>query len=148
MTANAISDNVSFGIRRAFDAAGALGLMLWLSPSLTLASIGVMPVFFGSAFFGRWAKKQTRMQLNRLSESSEIAEERLVGIRTVRAFSTEEVEENKYLSKLNELYSTAIRLAFGTAAIYGGTTLALNTAFLVVLFRGTHLVEAGSMTVG
>jgi ABC-type multidrug transport system fused ATPase/permease subunit len=148
MTANAISENVSLGIRKMFDACGALGLMLWLSPHLTITSLAVMPVFFFSSFFGRWAKKQTQMQLSRLSESSHIAEERLIGIRTVRAFATEEREEKRYLEKLNELYATAIRLAFGTAGIYGATNLALNTSFLVVLFRGTHLVEAGSMSVG
>jgi ABC-type multidrug transport system fused ATPase/permease subunit len=81
MTANAVSENVSMGVRRVFDATGALGLMLWLSPSLSLVSVSIVPIFFVSSFFGRWAKRQTQLQLARLSESTAIAEERLHGIR-------------------------------------------------------------------
>lgn len=146
MAANAISDNVSVGVRRLFDASGALALMVYTSPVLTVTSVAVVPVFFLSSLFGRWAKRQTKMQLERLSESSHIAEERLSGIRTVRAFSMEEREEGRYLEKLNDLYKTAVRLAFGTAGIYGATTLAMNASFLVVLFQGTHLVEAVSVS--
>ena len=93
-------------------------------------------------------KKQTEIQLNRLSESTHVAEERLQGIRTVRSFATEAQEEKVYSTKLGEVYNTALRLAFGSAAVYGGTNLLLNCAFLAVLYHGTTLVSSGIMTMG
>lgn len=148
LMSNAISENMSLGVRKVVEGAGALGLLLWVSPNLTATMVAVLPFFFGSSYFGRWVKRQTEMQLNRLSDSTHVAEERLQGLRTIRAFSREEHEEGVYKSKISEVYDTAVRLAFGSAAVYGGTSLILNSAFLAVLFRGTLLVESGAMSVG
>lgn len=77
-----------------------------------------------------------------------MAEERLQGIRTVRSFATEAQEEKVYSSKLEEVYKTALRLAFGSAAVYGGSNFLLNCAFLAVLYHGTTLVSSGVMSMG
>lgn len=53
-----------------------------------------------------------------------------------------------YSSKLDEVYKTALRLAFGSAAVYGGTNFLLNCAFLAVLFHGTTFVTSGVMSMG
>ncbi len=148
LMSNAISENASVGTRKVLEGIGTMGVLLYLNPVLTGTMVAVLPVFFGSGYFGRWVKKQTEIQLNRLSESTHVAEERLQGIRTVRSFATEDQEEKVYQNKLDEVYQTALRLAFGSAFVYGGTNLALNCAFLAVLFHGTVLVSSGIMTLG
>jgi ABC-type multidrug transport system fused ATPase/permease subunit len=148
LMSNAISENASVGTRKVLEGIGTMGVLVYLNPVLTGTMVAVLPIFFGSGYFGRWVKKQTEIQLNRLSESTHVAEERLQGIRTVRSFATEDQEEKVYENKLSEVYQTALRLAFGSAFVYGGTNLALNCAFLAVLFHGSLLVSSGVMTLG
>lgn len=148
MMSNAVSENFSDGTRRVLQGIGTMGVLVYLNPVLTGTMVAVMPVFFGSGYFGRWVKSKAELQLSRLGESTAVAEERLQGIRTVRSFATEAREEGVFRAKLDAVYETALRLAFGSAVVYGGTNLLLNAAFLAVLFHGITLVSGGVMTVG
>ena len=113
-----------------------------LSPALKL------PAFVTTSYFGRWVKKKTETQLALLSEATEVASESIRAIRTVRAFGQEQRRGSLYSAKLDDVYQTAMRLAFGSATVFGGTNLLLNSCFLLILYKGTTLVSAGVLSIG
>lgn len=148
LLANAIAEHLSIGVRKVFESFGTFGVMLYLNPQLTGLMVVVLPVFGGVTYFGRWVKKKTEAQLSLLSEATELAVERLQGIRTVRAFTQEDRQQAVYSKSLDQVYEMAMKLALGSATVFGGTNLMMNSCFLLILYQGTSFVSAGTITMG
>lgn len=148
LMADGISDDLALGLRRVLESVGVFSLMLYLSPTLTATMLVVLPGFAATGYYGRWVKRRTEAQLLQLSQATEVAAERLDGIRTVRAFSIEGLSKKAYREKLDSVYNTAIRLAFGSAVVFGGSNFVLNGSFLLILYTGVAQVSAGQISVG
>ena len=76
LMSNAISENLSVGTRKVLEGIGTMGVLMYLNPVLTGTMVAVMPIFFGSGYFGRWVKKQTEIQVCGESEDDLIRSER------------------------------------------------------------------------
>lgn len=86
-----VSQNLSDGLRSAIQAAGGVGMMLYVSPALGAIGLSIVPAVTVFAIaFGRYIKKLSKQVQDVLAEATEVAEERLGNIRTVRAFAQEE----------------------------------------------------------
>jgi ABC transporter fused permease/ATP-binding protein len=146
---NAVSVNVSQGLRNMAMAVGGIVLLFYTSPSLTLLMLVVVPpIALSAVTYGRRLRALSREVQEAVGGASEIAEESLAGIRTVRSFAAEPIEAERYgraVMKSFELAKRRIRLGgtfAGVASFFG-----LSAASLV-LWRGGHLVLAGDMSVG
>jgi ABC-type multidrug transport system fused ATPase/permease subunit len=86
------------GLLRFFaQTAGGLFFLLYTSPSLTLVMLSVVPpVALGAVAYGRRVRKLSGDVQDALARESEIAQEALSGVRTVRAFAAEQVEARRY----------------------------------------------------
>jgi ABC transporter fused permease/ATP-binding protein len=144
-----VSSDFELGLRSFASAAGGLCFLVYTSPMLTLVMLSVVPpVVLGAVAYGRRVRKLSRDVQDALARGSEIAEETLAGIRTVRAFAAETTEIRRYGDAVFESFRLARRLA-GMAGVFTGVaSFAAYGAAALVLWYGVHLVAAGSLTIG
>ncbi|RXM98749.1 ATP-binding cassette sub-family B member 10, mitochondrial, partial [Acipenser ruthenus] len=123
-----ITENLSDGLRALAQATAGVGMMFYVSPSLATLVLGIVPPFAVLAVVcGRYLRKLSRMTQDSLAEATQLAEERIGNVRTVRAFGKEFTEVEKYISK---------------------TGLCGNLIVLTVLYKGGLLMGSDHMTVG
>ncbi|WP_438022432.1 ABC transporter ATP-binding protein [Sorangium sp. So ce233] len=146
---NAVSVDISVGLRLTASVIGGLGFLVYTSPRLTLLMLSVVPpVLVGAVIYGRKVRKLSRAVQDSLARSSEIAEEALSGIRTVRAFAAEKQEVERYAGQVAESFERARTRVRASGAFSGVVTFAGYAATGLVLWYGGHLVVTGSMTLG
>ena len=103
---------------------GSLGVMMYLSPDLTLVMTGILPVgVLASIGYGRFVRDTQQRTQDALSESTSFAEEKLLQIRTVRHFANEEVERGRYLQRIQSVYDLAMLQTKGSALFFGASGL-------------------------
>ena len=94
---NAVTVNVSMALRFGVSALGAMGLLVYTSPSLSGVALAVVPlVAISAALYGRLVRRLSKQVQDALAESTTVAEEALAGVRTVRAFAREDAEVERY----------------------------------------------------
>ncbi|KAH8020259.1 hypothetical protein HPB51_025724 [Rhipicephalus microplus] len=144
-----LTQNISDGLRSAVAVFGGVGMMLYTSPQLSLVGLSVVPpVAIISFAFARRLRQVAADVQTRLAESSATAEEQLSNIRTVRAFTKEKFEMNRYsvgLTRLLDKVNTETRLR---AVFFGCTGATGNMIVLAVLYYGGILMSDGRLTVG
>ncbi|GAB4200830.1 MAG: ABC transporter ATP-binding protein/permease [Sandaracinaceae bacterium] len=146
---NGVSVNISMALRNAVSALGGVGLLFVTSPRLTLVMLAVVPpIAFGAVTYGRRLRALSREVQDALAGASEVAEESLAGVRTVRAFGAEEKEIARYGAAVERSFELAKRrILLGAIFMAFASFLAFAAASLV-LWYGGHLVLEGVMTVG
>jgi ATP-binding cassette subfamily B protein len=146
---NTVSVNISMGLRFVASVAGGIGLLFYTSVKLTLLMLAVVPpIALGAVAYGRRLRKLSRDVQDALAGSSEVAEEALSGIRTVRAFTAEPSEAQRYTDAVMKSFGLARSRAELGATFMGVTSLAAYAALAAVLWRGGHLVSSGELTAG
>ncbi|ETO12096.1 ATP-binding cassette, sub-family B (MDR/TAP), member 10 [Reticulomyxa filosa] len=76
---------------------GAFGVMVYLSPELSKVMCALIPLgITGSILFGRFVRSTQEAVQRALSDSTSVAEEKLLNIRTVRSFANEIQERKRY----------------------------------------------------
>jgi ATP-binding cassette subfamily B (MDR/TAP) protein 10 len=89
--------NFSQGLRSTVQGVFGLGYMFHLSPELTGIVAGVVPVVLTFAWgYGRFIRKLSTQVQDALSRATDVANEKLGNIRTVRAFAQEDGEAARY----------------------------------------------------
>ena len=127
----------------------ALGLMLSISPSLTLYALIPLPIvsvvvkWFGSAIYRRSEKIQEQ-----LAALSAIVQEALAGVRVVRAYRREQIEIERFRVANDEYVARSRALVQLQGAFHPSLALFLGLSGLVVLWMGSQYVIAGRMTIG
>ena len=146
---NAVSVNVSQGLRNVATAIGGIALLFYTSPSLTLLMLVVVPpIALSAVTYGRRLRSLSRDVQEAVGSASEIAEESLAGIRTVRSFAAEPIEAERYGRAVMRSFDLARkRIRMGGAFTGIASFFGLSAASLV-LWRGGHLVLDGDMSVG
>ena len=129
---SAVSANISIGLRSLAQVIGALGFLLWTSPILTLLMLAVVPpVAMGGVLYGRRVRKLSRDVQDALASASEVAEEAISGIRTVRSFTAEQAEGVRYAGKVRHAYQLAKKRVYaGSSFMAVGSFAAYAAGFL------------------
>jgi ABC-type multidrug transport system fused ATPase/permease subunit len=82
---NAVSVNISMALRNAVGAIGGVALLAYTSLKLTLLMLVVVPpIAVGAVLFGRTVRRYSRAVSDAVAASSNVAEESIAGVRTVR----------------------------------------------------------------
>jgi ABC transporter fused permease/ATP-binding protein len=146
---NAVSANISQGLRNVAMVIGGLALLFYTSPLLTgLMLLVVPPVALGAVTYGRRVRGTSRAVQEALAETASVAEESLGGIRTVRAFVAESMESRRYGVAVDRSFALAKHRAklMGTFMAVAASAAMSSAAF--VLWYGSRLVLEGKMSVG
>jgi ABC transporter fused permease/ATP-binding protein len=146
---NAVSVNISMGLRFGAQVIGAIGFLVYTSPRLTAVMLGVVPpVALGAVAYGRRVRKLARDAQDALARANEVAEETLAGIRTVRAFAAERAEGGRYSKAVWDAFAVVWKRILTSAMFMSVSSFAAFSALALVLWYGGRLVERGDMTPG
>jgi len=146
---NTVSVNLSMGLRNSVLLVGGLTLLIASSPRLTLLMLALVPpVAVGAVVVGRKMSKIAREAQDALARANEAAEEVIAGIRTVRSFSREEAETERYSERVWESFRVSRRRIRVMAIFVGVMTMAAFGSVAAVLWFGGRMVMTGELTVG
>ncbi|KAM6950284.1 LOW QUALITY PROTEIN: ATP-binding cassette sub-family B member 10, mitochondrial [Lycodopsis pacificus] len=144
-----ITDNLSDGLRAVAQAAAGVSMMFYVSPSLASFVLLIVPPVAGLAVvYGRYLRSISKCTQDALAQATQLAEERISNMRTVRAFGKELSEVNTYTQKTDLVLSLARKEAALRAGFFGVTGLSGNIMILAVLYKGGLLMACQHMTVG
>ncbi|XP_037000009.2 ATP-binding cassette sub-family B member 10, mitochondrial [Artibeus jamaicensis] len=144
-----VTENLSDGLRAGAQASVGIGMMFFVSPHLATFVLSVVPpISILAVMYGRYLRKLTKVTQDSLAQATQLAEERIGNIRTVRAFGKESTEIEKYNSKVDYVLQLARKEAFARAGFFGATGLSGNLIVLSVLYKGGLLMGSAHMTVG
>jgi len=146
---NAVTVNVSMGLRFGLSILGSVGVLVWYSWELTLLMLLVVPMVAGGAgFYGRMLRNVSRRVQDALARASGVAEEALSGVRTVRAFAREAQEVARYGSAVDESFAVARERARLAAVFTGLVTFLGYGALVLVLWWGGRMLTSGEISSG
>ena len=146
---NTVSVNLSMGLRNLVMVVGGLALLLVSSPKLTFLMLALVPpVALGAVVAGRRLSKLSKKAQDALARANEAAEEAIAGIRTVRSFSREVAEAERYSDRIWESFSISRRRVRVVAVFIGAMNLAAFGSVSAVLWFGGRMVMAGDLSVG
>ncbi len=136
-------------IRQIILLIGGITLLIIVSGKLTLFNLSILPlIVVAGVFFGKAIRKISRSAQDKLAESNTVVEETLQGISNVKAFVNEAYEANRYDKTLREVVKIAVRGANYRGAFASFIIFCLFGAIVGVIWYGSLLVQAGSLSVG
>jgi ATP-binding cassette subfamily B protein len=89
-----------------------------------------------------------RQMQKRIDEVNRVLREQISGIRVVRAFVREPVEQRRFGTANKALSDTGLRTGRLLAFMFPSVMLVLNVSSVAVLWFGGHRIDAGQMQVG
>ncbi|TFJ81841.1 hypothetical protein NSK_007088 [Nannochloropsis salina CCMP1776] len=142
-------ENISKFLHASVMATASAGMLLYISPSLSVITLSVVPaIALGAAQYAKVVKKLSLSLLNSLAKSTQHAAEKMAGIRVVRHFAAEIREKERYGQIIDESLGLAKRLAVSEGVYVAAIFAVSNFALLGVLFLGAGKVLEGVLTVG
>lgn len=146
---NAVSVNISMALRGIASLVGGLSLLAWTSPRLTLVMVSVVPpAALAAVAYGRRIRRLSRQAQDAIASASEVAEETIAGVRTVRVFAAEEHERRRYFARVEEAFEVARTRIKTSGVFFGVSSVVGSIAAIAVLWYGGRLVVDGAMTMG
>lgn len=150
-------DAVSDGLLQGFSTlltgivtiAGAIGLMLYISPVMTLVVLLSAPAtFFVARFITMRSQQLFREQAKILGGLNGYVEEIVGGQKVVQAYHYEERSFAGFAERNNELYQTGTKSQFYGSLSNPTTRLVNNITFSLIAMIGSVLVIGGHFSVG
>ena len=144
-----VSANISFGLRNLIQLIGGIALLIYTSPRLTLLILAVVPaIAVGAVVYGRRIRRLSRKVQDAIAEGQAIAEESIAGIRTVRAFTGEEAEEDHYGGAIDRALALAKKRILASSLFMAATSFAGYASAALVFWYGGKLVARDEMSAG
>ncbi|KAG2153205.1 P-loop containing nucleoside triphosphate hydrolase protein [Suillus clintonianus] len=144
-----VTQNLSDGLRAIVMSSVGLGAMFYLSPTLTVMMLGIVPpVSLGAVFYGRYLKRLSNQTQEAMGELTKVAQESLSALRTVQAFNARDQEEAKFHDRVTHVLGLARKEAVASGIFFGSTGWSGNVTMLGLLGYGGTLVSQGAITVG
>ena len=98
--------------------------------------------------YGAFVRRLSKRVMDALAKATESAEESLGNLRTVRAFSKELSEIDKYQRSVYDAFKLGRTMAIASSGFMGGTFMIVQFTLAFVLWLGGRLVMSGSITIG
>lgn len=136
-------------IRQIIIIAGGVTLLALTSWKLTLFMLAIVPpMMLLAVYFGRFIRKFSKQVQKEVAKSNTIVEETLQGIQTVKAYTNEFFEINRYHGRTAEIAGIGMksgkyRGAFSAFMIFG-----LFGAMVAVIWRGAIMMTTGVINAG
>ncbi|KAJ3391687.1 ATP-binding cassette permease mdl1 [Entophlyctis sp. JEL0112] len=144
-----LTQNLSDGLRNAAMAVVGTGMMLYVNINLTLTMMSIIPpIAFAAIYYGRIVRDLSAKTQTATSQTTQVAQERLDAVRTVRAFAQEPVESAAYARETHKVYELSMRETLASASFFSGAGFAGNFVAMAILYYGGSLVANGAITPG
>ena len=144
-----VGSSASIALRNALLLLGGTAMLIITSPKLAGLTILIVPlVVLPIIIFGRRVRRLSRASQDRLADVGALAEETLNAIRTVQAFTHEDIDRGRYRGRVEAAFRTAIRRIAKRASMTAIVILFVFGAVDGVLWIGAKDVVGGGMTGG
>jgi ABC-type multidrug transport system fused ATPase/permease subunit len=122
-----------------------IGLILYISPKLTLIMLSVIPIVVVIAvIFGKYIRKLSRKAQDQLADSNTVVQETLQGIANVKAFSNEWFETDRYTRSLKQVVALALQSGKVRGLFISFMLFSLFGAIILVVWFGVGLMRKNS----
>lgn len=144
-----VGSSASVALRNLLLLIGGLALLIITSPTLTAyVLVGVPLVIAPIVIFGRQVRKLSRASQDSVAEVGAMANEKLMAIQTVQAFTQERREDMAFAKVADGAFDVAVRRIRARAWLTAIVILIVFGAVDFVLWRGASNVIAGETTSG
>ncbi|MDF2096837.1 ABC transporter transmembrane domain-containing protein [Aquibaculum arenosum] len=144
-----VGTSVSIALRNTLLFAGGLIMLLITSPKLTGLVLLVTPlVVFPILLFGRRVRRLSRDSQDRIADVGAYVDESLNAIRTVQAFTHEDLDRARFTGRVEEAFTTAVARIRARAWLTALVILLVFGAVSAVLWIGGRDVLNGRISGG
>ena len=146
---SAVGATASVALRNMILCLGAIGMMIYTSPSLSsLVLIAIPLIVFPLVGFGRSVRKRSREAQDRLAKASAYASEAIGAIRTVQAFNSTGEANRRFGDAAENAYEAARASTQQRAWLTGLVITLVFGSVVAVLWFGARGVLEGTITPG
>jgi ABC-type multidrug transport system fused ATPase/permease subunit len=146
---DALTSTLAEFLRQIIIIVGGVSLMMITSFKLTLFMLSILPVIMILVvLFGRYIRKLSKQAQKQVADSNVIVEETLQGIQSVKAFTNEYFEMERYKFKTREIAQTGIKNGRLRGAFSSFTILGLFGAMVAVIWKGAGMLSTGELETG
>ncbi|OQS05969.1 ATP-binding cassette sub-family B member 10, mitochondrial-like, partial [Thraustotheca clavata] len=144
-----LSDNVAGGFRSVGQGIGSVTMLFITCPKLGMIMLTIVPpLAIGAVSYGRYVKKLTAEVQKKLSDATDLAEERLNNIRVVRWFAKEGFETEAHEKEIAGILELARKRSLASSTFFGSVDFSVKMSMLAVLGYGGSMVAENALTVG
>ena len=136
-------------VRQVIIIVGGIALLVYTSFKLTIFMLAILPgVVLLAVFFGRFIRSYSKKAQREVANSNTIVEETLQGIQSVKTYTNEFYEIDRYRKRTQVIAAIGIKGGRYRAAFSSFLILGLFGALIAVIWRGTLLMAAGEIDAG
>ncbi len=126
-----------------------VGLILYISPKMTLLMLSVIPFIIVIALiFSKRIRKLAKDGQDQLADSGTVVQETLQGISNVKAFANEWYEVKRYNTSISNLVSLAIKNGRMRGFFVSFLLFSVFGAIVLVVWYGAGLMQHGLLSFG
>ncbi|MCE4226059.1 ATP-binding cassette domain-containing protein [Methylobacterium sp. C25] len=141
--------SISILLRNAFLFVGAVVMMVWTSPRLSILVLGAIPlIVFPLILSGRGVRRRSRAAQDRLADASAYASEAIGAVRTMQAFGMSRETASRFGKAAENAYSAALASIKARAILTGVAIFLISGSVVGVMWYGAQSVLSGAMSAG
>ncbi|MEY3322865.1 MAG: hypothetical protein RLZZ417_2448 [Bacteroidota bacterium] len=145
----ALATTVAEFLRQIIILVGGIAFIIFAMPRLALIMLGTFPlVVFAAMYFGKYIRKFTKERQDELAHTNVVVEETMQNIRTVKAYTNEWFELNRYATHLNKVVSLALKGATMRGLFASFIVFVMFGALFFIMWQAALMVENGLMVKG
>jgi ATP-binding cassette subfamily B protein len=146
---SAVGASVSIALRNLMLFIGATAMMVFTSPRLSgLVLLAIPLIVLPLVAFGRWVRRLSRNAQDTLADASAYASELVGAIRTVQAYTGENIANIRFGKAVEQAYEAARTSTRARAVLTAIIIFIVFTSVVAILWIGSHDVLTGSISAG
>lgn len=136
-------------LRQLIVLVGGIALIIGMMPRLTMIMLLTFPVVIVIAMiFGRYIRRLSRERQDQLAKTNVVVEETMQNIQTVKAYTNEWFEVQRYLTNLKEAVRISLKAAHFRGLFASFVILAIFGSLFFILWQAVLLVQTGNLATG
>lgn len=144
-----VSTTLAEFLRQVIVLLGGVAIIIVTMPRLALTMLGTFPVVVVLAmFFGRHIRKLMRERQDKLAQTNVVVEETMQNIQTVKAYTNERFEINRYATNLADAVRIALKAAHMRGLFAAFIIFVMFGALFFIMYRAALMVQQGDMLKG
>lgn len=133
-------------VRQIITLIGGIAIIIFTMPRLALTMLLTFPlVVVAAMFFGRYIRKLMRERQDKIAKTNVVVEETMQSVQTVKAFTNEWFELNRFNKELKDAVDISLRAARFRGVFSSFIILVMFGALFFIMYEAALLVQSGAM---
>jgi ABC-type multidrug transport system fused ATPase/permease subunit len=146
---DAFTTNLAMFLRQILVLLGGVVVLFYTSSKLAVLMLATLPaIIIVALIFGRFLRKKSKELQDTTAANNVIVEESLSGIMSVKSFTNEVFENERYQASALQLKKDSILRGYWRGTFSSFIIICMFGAIVWLIYQGLGLVQAGEMGVG